>query len=173
MSGKIILSLAVSLDGYIASDDGSFDWIVGDGDNTLNTKETHDFPKFLEGIDIVVMGGDCYRQGFAKDYPSKIVYIATTQEETNRDNLRFVKDDIVSLLQKEKEKGKNVFLFGGGKTIDPFIKANAIDQYDVAIIPTILGSGRKLFLENNPQIPLHLDRYTVTDGTIVMTYSKR
>ena len=29
MSGKIILNLAISLDGYIADIDGSYDWIVG------------------------------------------------------------------------------------------------------------------------------------------------
>ncbi|MBM6861247.1 dihydrofolate reductase family protein, partial [Clostridium saudiense] len=31
MSRKIVLNLAISLDGYIASEDGSFEWIVGDG----------------------------------------------------------------------------------------------------------------------------------------------
>lgn len=32
MKRKIILNLAMSIDGYIASKDGGFDWIVGDGD---------------------------------------------------------------------------------------------------------------------------------------------
>lgn len=31
MTGKIILNLAVSLDGYIADKDGGYGWIVGDG----------------------------------------------------------------------------------------------------------------------------------------------
>ena len=38
MNGKIILNLAVSLDGYIADKDGGYDWIVGDGNSTLNTE---------------------------------------------------------------------------------------------------------------------------------------
>lgn len=38
MKRKIILNLAISLDGYIASKDGGFDWILGYGDDTLNTK---------------------------------------------------------------------------------------------------------------------------------------
>ncbi len=163
----------MSLDGYIASEDGGFDWIVGDGDSKLNTKETNDFAKFLEGVDIVVMGGDCYRQGFSKDYSTKTVYVATSQQEQDHDNLRFISGDIVSILEKEKAEGKNIFLFGGGRMIDPFIKADAIDEYVVGIIPTILGSGRKLFLENNPNILLHFDSYNITDGVMVMTYSKR
>lgn len=38
MSGKIILNLAISLDGYIADENGGYDWIIGDGNSTLNTE---------------------------------------------------------------------------------------------------------------------------------------
>ncbi len=173
MSGKIILNLAISLDGYIASSDGGFEWIMGDNDKTLNTPQKNDFNVFLDEIDIVVMGGDCYRQGFANDYPTKTVFVATSKEEADRDNLRFIKGDIVSILQKEKSSGKNIFLFGGGKMIAPFIKENCIDKYIVGIIPIILGEGRKLFLENNPTIKLHLDSYSIEEGVSIFTYSKR
>ncbi|MEF9992595.1 MAG: dihydrofolate reductase, partial [Peptostreptococcaceae bacterium] len=54
MSRKIILNLAISIDGYIASEDGGFDWIVGDGDVILDTHNKWDFGKFLDDIDIVV-----------------------------------------------------------------------------------------------------------------------
>ena len=40
MNGKIILNLAVSLDGYIANKDGGYDWIVGDGENILKMQKT-------------------------------------------------------------------------------------------------------------------------------------
>ena len=173
MSGKIILNLAMSLDGYIAREDGGYDWIAGDGDPTLDSEESFDFGEFLAGIDIVLMGGESYRQGFAKDYQNKTVYVATSKEETDTDHLRFISGDIVSIIQKEKETGKKIYLFGGGKVIDPFIKADVIDEYNIAIIPIILGSGRKLFLENNPTLELHLDSYTVSNGTLAMTYSKR
>ncbi len=176
MAGKISLNLAVSLDGYICTENGSYDWIAGDGDNSLNTNGSDamsDFVDYLSKIDIVVMGGNSYREGFAKDYESKVVYVATSKSETDRDNLRFISGDIVSEIQREKEAGKNIFLFGGGVSIDPFIKADAIDQYNVSIIPIILGAGRRLFLDNNPTLNLHLDRYTVTDGIVSMTYSKR
>ncbi|WP_247872343.1 dihydrofolate reductase family protein [Turicibacter sanguinis] len=56
MSGKIVLNLAISLDGYIADENGGFEWIVGDGNSALNTDLKWDYKKFLEEIDIVVMG---------------------------------------------------------------------------------------------------------------------
>lgn len=57
--------------------------------------------------------------------------------------------------------------------IDPFIKADIIDEYIIGIIPTILGKGRKLFLENGTKIDLSLQEYSVEDGIVVMRYSKR
>ena len=57
--------------------------------------------------------------------------------------------------------------------IDPFIKADIIDEYIIGIIPTILGKGRKLFLENGTKIDLKLQEYLVEDGIVVMRYSKR
>jgi dihydrofolate reductase len=173
MSGKIVMNLAISLDGYIADENGGFDWIVGQNDTSIDTTERSEFEEFLAGIDIVVMGRNCYDQGFTKEYPTKTIYIATSEEKEDEGNIRFINGDIVNIIEKEKNSGNNIFLFGGGVLIDYFIKANVIDEYIVGIIPTILGKGRPLFLGNNPTIPLHLDKYTVNDGIAIFYYSKR
>lgn len=174
MSRKIILNLAISLDGYIASNDGSYDWIVGDGDKKLDTENNFDFDKFLEGIDIVVMGKNCYDQNFHNDYKEKTVYVATSEIIDDHDNVHFINKDIVSvILEEQKKEGKDIFLFGGGILVDSFLKANVIDEYIIGIIPTILGSGRPLFLGNNPKIDLHLEEYYVNEGITIVKYSKR
>lgn len=174
MKRKIILNLAISLDGYIASDDGGYDWIVGAGDSILNTKDKFDFDKFLEGVDIVVMGKNCYDQNMHNDYKNKKVYIATSKNIHDKDNIHFINGDIVKVIQEEKEKkGKDIFLFGGGVLIDSFIKADVIDEYIIGIIPIILGSGRPLFLGNNPTIKLHLNEYIVDNGITILKYTKR
>lgn len=173
MNGKIILNLAVSLDGYIADENGGYDWIVGDGNSTLNTKEKYEFDKFLEDIDVVVMGRNCYDEGFHKDFKEKHVYIATSQKIENYDNYNFISGDICKAISELREEGKNIFLFGGGVMIDSFLKEDIIDEYIIGIIPTILGKGRKLFLEDNPKIDLSLESYAVEDGIVIMKYSKR
>ena len=83
MSRKIILNLAISIDGYISEEDGSYDWIVGDGNTSLNTEKRQDFNKFLDGIDIVVMGKRCYDQEFHKDFLNKKVYGGKNNETLN------------------------------------------------------------------------------------------
>lgn len=127
MTGKIILNLAISLDGYIADENGGFDWIVGDGNSTLNTENKFDFSKFLEGIDIVVMGRNCYDQNFHKDYKDKDVYIATSKNISNYENFYFISENICKTISDLKNEGKNIFLFGGGIVIDNFIKSDIID----------------------------------------------
>ena len=63
MSGKIILNLAISLDGYIADETGGFDWIHGHGNTALDTENNHDFGEFRNSIDVAVMGYKSYEQG--------------------------------------------------------------------------------------------------------------
>lgn len=173
MNGKIILNLAVSLDGYIANNDGGYDWIVGDGNSTLNTENKWSHDKFLENIDVVVMGKKCFDQDMHKEYQDKEVYIATSKEIEDFENYHFINGDIVKEIEKLKNKGKNIYLFGGGILIDSFVKADVIDEYVIGIIPTILGKGIKLFYDNNTKIDLKLEYYAVEDGIVIMKYSKR
>lgn len=174
MSRKIILNLAMSIDGYIADVDGGFEWIVGDGDSSLNTNNKWDFSKFLENIDVVVMGKTCYDSNFHNDYKNKKVYVATSKELEDYDNIHFINGDIVKVIEEERQKeGKDIYLFGGGIVIDNFIKADVIDEYIIGVIPTILGKGIPLFPGNNPKIDLHLEEYFVEDGIMIMRYSKR
>ena len=174
MSGKIILNLAISLDGYIADENGGYDWIIGHGNNhRLDTENQYPFSDFKDSIDVVVMGHTCYLQGFASDYTKKKVYVASNSMQEDTENISFIKGDIISTITKERDAGKNIYLFGGGILIDPFIKANIVDEYMISIIPTILGKGIPLFLGNNPTIALFLNKYSIEDGIIHLFYSKK
>ncbi len=171
---KIILNLAMSLDGYIADEQGGFDWIKGDGDSRLNTDNKWDYNKFLEDIDIVVMGKRCYDQGFLEDFKDKTVYVATSSPLEDTENIHFINGDIChTILNECKKEGKDIFLFGGGVLIDAFLKADIIDEYIIGIIPTILGKGRPLFLGGHPKIDLHLQELISDEGIIILRYSKR
>jgi len=82
--------------------------------------------------------------------------------------------DVVSqITQLTEEKGKNICLFVGGNVIEPFVKADVIDEYIVGIVPIILGKGRPLFLKNNTRLKFHLDECTSQEGIVILKYSKR
>lgn len=173
---KIILNLAMSLDGYISDLDGGFDWIVGHGDKN-DTDEVYDFDAFLQGIDTVVMGSvayeDCILTGLTT-FDNKDILVATSRDFEKRDQVTFVKSDICQkVLDLKKQEGKNIWLFGGAGLTDDFIRNNIVDEYVVAIIPTILGNGRRLFKGDYPKIDLYLKETQISEGIPILTYIKR
>lgn len=173
MKRKLILNLALSLDGFIADTSGGFAWIYGDGNPSLNTKESWSYDNFLKEIDTVVMGKHCYDQNFHTSFSNKKVYVSTSENKTDYENIHFIRDDICKpILEELKQDGKHIFLFGGGITIDPFIKENIIDEYIISIVPILLGEGRPLFLNNNPRIRLYLEKYYISSGIATLHYKK-
>lgn len=171
---KIILNLAMSLDGYIVDENGGYEWIVGDGDKALDTEQPFDFPQYIDSIDIVVMGRKSYEDIGVQDYPTKKVVVATLQKMENYDNVEFVNEDIVGYIQHlQKQEGKDIWLFGGSGLTDNFMKADVVDEFIIGIVPTILGGGRPLFFDGNPTVKLHLDSYTMQEGISILRYSRR
>lgn len=163
----------MSLDGYIADENGDYDWIVGDGNHNLDTENKWDYRKFLQNIDIVVMGKNCYNQEFYKDFSDKTVLVATSKIMEDNDCITFIKGDICAYVLDEKAKdGKDIFLFGGGVLCDAFIKSDYIDEYIIGIIPVILGKGIPLFLGNNPKIKLQLKEQYMEEGIVVLHYTR-
>ena len=174
MNRKIIVSLAMSIDGYVAKNDEDYSWIRGDGMNCCESIEKWDYNDFIKSVDIILMGRKCYEMGFYKDFPEKKIYVASNSEMDNHDNIHFIKGDIVSIIKNEQKKeGKNIFLFGGALTIGPFVEQNLIDEYVIGIIPIILGSGRKLFVKESKYLELKLNKYFVEDGVVIVHYKKR
>lgn len=172
---KIILNLAVSLDGYISDENGGFDWIVGHGDNPGT--EAYDFKGFMERIDTMVMGSVSYEDVILSrvdSYENKRILVATGRELKREEGVEFIKGDIVQqVVDLKDEEGGDIWLFGGAGLTDEFIRADVIDEYVIAIIPTILGRGRRLFKGDYEKIDLHLDEHIVSDGIPVLTYSRR
>ncbi len=174
---KIILNLAISLDGYICDENGGFDWIVGHGEGGNNPTEAYDFDKFLDGVDTLVMGSTAYEDVVLSGlttFDDKEIIVTTHRDLEAMRNVQFISGDICSkILELKGVDGRDIWLFGGAGLTDSFIRENIIDEYVIAIIPTILGNGRSLFKGVYPRIDLQLDEYTINDGITVLTYSKR
>lgn len=170
---KIILNLAISLDGYIVDEEGGYQWITGDGDKKLDTKECFDFKLFLDSIDTVVMGRKAYEDIGVDDYKTKKIIVATSKQKKDYENVEFV-NNIVEYIRKLQDRdGKNIWLFGGGGLTNNFMNADIVDQFIIGIVPIILGGGRPLFFQGNPTVKLHLDSYTISEGLPILVYTRR
>jgi len=177
MNRNIILYIATSLDGYIARNNGAVDWLSGNSDNP-NVDTGYD--KFYSTVDTVVMGRTTYEQVINElspdiwAYEGKKCYVATTKKYKSDNRVEFISENIAIFIKNLKiQKGMGIWLVGGGKLIDQFIKQNLIDKYIISIIPTILGGGIPLFLEKNPEIKLKLIETKNIDGIVELTYVKK
>lgn len=176
--GQISLRLAMSVDGYIADDQGGYDWIVPVASPTLDTDHQLPFDEFLDGVDIVVMGRRCYDQGQHRDYVAlgKKVIVATSTPsvlERKEEGVELVGDRVVEVVRAARDQGHHCFLFGGGLLVESFLAADAVDVLTIGIVPILLGSGRQLFPGKRPPLELRLIDYTVQDGKVRLVYKRR
>jgi len=56
--GKVVLYIAVSIDGYIARDDGTVDWL----DVVAAEGEDYGYTAFYEAVDGLIMGSKTYEE---------------------------------------------------------------------------------------------------------------
>jgi dihydrofolate reductase len=149
--GLISLRLAMSLDGYIADEEGGYDWIVPVASPTLNTDHQLPFDEFLDDVDLVVMGRRCYDQGQHRDYVTlgKKVIIATSTLsvlEQREQGVDFVGDGLVEVVRTARDQGQHCLLFGGGLLVESFLAADAVDMLTIGIVPVLLGRRVSRFL---------------------------
>ena len=171
--GKVILNLAMSLDGFIADENGGYNWIKGQGDNSLDHGPKYDHQLFLKDIDIIVMGRKSFNEEILKEYGNKEIYVASSKEGKKYPQVTWFRKNIVEAVVKARSAGKNIYLFGGGLLVDNFLKAQIIDEYIIGLIPMILGQGRPLFSGGFLPVPLKLDEFQLEDGIMILRYSKR
>lgn len=174
---KVTLYIAMSLDGYIADSGGNIGWLNGqdrDGEN-MDT-----YSAFIKDIDTVVMGWNTYHQVATELSPHEWVYSALTsyvithRELPSAANLKFVQDDPCRVVRRLKqESGRGIWICGGANIIHPLVQAGLIDEYYISIIPTLLGSGIRLWGEVNQEIELRLVRMQSYNGITELVYIKR
>ena len=172
---KLVMNLAISLDGYICEEDGSFDWIEGHHDDAQNTNDYFDQDTFVQTCDSIVMGYTSYLDclPYLDEYKDKQIYVATSKKLDVLGNVVFVNEEIVDFILHKKEEGETIWVYGGAQLCDAFLKRDVIDEYIIGIIPIILGKGRRLFTSQLQRIPLHFDKSSVRDGIVILEYTRR
>ena len=116
---KVILNVAVSLDGFIEGTKGEYDWCFTDQDYGMTD--------FFKRIDAVFLGRKSYelvmKEGESYLGKMKRYVFSTTLSETKDSNTTLIKSDVVTTVNKIKnEPGKDIWLFGGASLLTTFMK---------------------------------------------------
>ena len=178
---KVVLFIAMSLDGYIGDRNGGVSWLGGQDPEgaVLDT-----YSVFIKSVDTVVMGWKTYHQVVTELSPKEWVYegltsyVVTHREIPSADQIIFTHQPPRELVRDLKEKpGMNMWICGGADIIQPLVKADLIDEYHISVIPMILGGGIRLFQEDlegeAAEIPLQLLRAQTYNGITELVYTYR
>lgn len=157
MERKVILFIAMSLDGYIATKEDSIDFLS----MVEQEGEDYGYAEFVKSVDTVILGRKTYDKvismGFEYPHADKDVYIMTRLERPAIGRFRFHTGDLSRLIQDLKgQVGKNIYCDGGSEIANELMKNDLIDEFIISIIPVLLGDGIKLFKDGRPMKELKL-----------------
>lgn len=163
---KIILYIASSLDGFIASDDGSVEWLFHDQD--------YGYGEFYDSVDTLIMGRLTYEQvlGFG-EYPwaGKTTYVLSRKKRKQDEHAEFLSLGIIDFMRELKLKtGRNIWLVGGGQVNTLFLQNRLIDEIILSVHPVILGHGLPLFANLELKRDLKLNKSQVFDSGLVQLH---
>jgi dihydrofolate reductase len=172
---KVILSLAMSLDGFIAKPDGNVEWLkkVPNPDNT-----DHGFGEFYKTIDTTIMGHNTYKEilGFGIPFPfqDKKNFVISRSTQPDAPFVQFTKEIVRLIADLKVQGGDNIWLIGGGQINTAFLNEGLIDELLVRIVPIVIGEGLPLFAHRAAETIFQLIKTdTFSTGTIQLTYQPR
>ena len=174
---KVVLFTATTLDGFIARPDGNLDWLI-EFPNPDNLD--YGYSDFMLGVGAIIMGKNTYNEilSFGFDWPYKGIesYVVASDPkfEIKSTDTYLVKEGLTTLVDRLKqEKGKDIWLVGGGKLITSFLNHKLIDRMVLTIIPTIIGDGIRLFPDKPKETSWALTECTsFKTGIVNLIYDK-
>lgn len=181
---KVILNLAVSLDGYIEGPNGEVDWL------TFSEETGEVLHRFLNEIDTILYGRVSYekwgtyrpsedsseaeRHFYEKTGKMSKLVFSTTTTDFEGDPF-VVPSDIEGAMERLKQQeGKDIWLYGGSELITSFFNLDLIDELRISISPIILGDGKPLFKGILERKKLELcNSESYRSGMVTLTYKIR
>lgn len=163
---KIILCLCTSYDGFIEGPNDEIDWI------TFDEEAGDALGNFVKGIDTILYGRVSYEKwglyhpGDDASASEKSLYAAmdtmtkyvfSTTHNQFEGSPMVVQSNIKETIEELKQQpGKNIWLYGGASLITTFMNLDLVDEYQIAVMPIILGQGKPLFKDIQSRHPLKL-----------------
>lgn len=176
--GKVVLELTMSLDGFVAGPDISATQPLGKDGLQLHhwlfegktDVDTQLLDEVVQTSGAVIVGARTYLTGIEEGWGGKTPFIVPAFVVINQvpekqvDGFVYVTDGIErALAQAQATAGeKNVWIMGGAKTAQPYLRAGLVDELHIHIAPVLLAQGTRLF-DDIGTAPIKLERISVVD----------
>ncbi|KAK2590948.1 hypothetical protein QQS21_011367 [Conoideocrella luteorostrata] len=176
---RIRYNAATSLDGFIASPDGSTEWIVQD--------TTIDFDALYAQFGVYLMGRKTYEvvtshggmNPLASKSKDSVIVISRHMKQEDYPNITIWRDGFIEKTRAIKaQDGKDIWFMGGGQLAPPLLEAGLIDALEMAVMPVVIGKGIKMIAESDAakqSYALDLMELEKLDGSgiVILRYALR
>ena len=155
--GKTQYYTATTLDGYIADENNSLDWLF---QVDRETGESGYYAQFFAGVGAMAMGATTYQwvldHEHLLDEPGKWqswygstptwVFAHRSLPAVPGGDIRFVQGDVapVHAAIRAASGDRNIWLVGGGDLVGQFADQGLLDEIIVSVAPVTLGGGAQL-----------------------------
>jgi dihydrofolate reductase len=188
---RLIVSLNVSLDGFISGPDGELDWHI----NCWSGEMGEALCARLAKADTLLLGRVTY-EAMARYWPAqlnssscreadyafaemmcryeKIVFTNTLSSPT-WSHTTFVDGDVKQTIDAlKRQPGRDIMVYGSGQLVQSLMQTNSVDEYQLWLHPVLLGAGKRLFQSTQSSEPLNLIcSETFPSGVMMVRYETR
>jgi dihydrofolate reductase len=165
---KVIVGVAISLDGFIEGPKGEYDWCLTDDDYGLSN--------FFKRVDALFIGRKTYDmmqgQEASPGMPRFTSYVFSNTLQKVKEGEVLVRGNIEEEVRRIKEApGKDIWLFGGASLTSTLMNLKLVDEVWLSVHPILLGSGKPLFQDLKDRVHLKLlDSKTYPSGLVSLSY---
>jgi dihydrofolate reductase len=156
---KLVYDVAMTLDNFVAHEDGSTDGFLADGEHVP------DYLARLAAYDTVVMGRKTYEYGYPfglvpgkRAYPHMrhFIFSKTLRFGPEAEVEVVAGDEAERVRRLKEEEGTDIYLCGGGAFAGFLLDRELIDQVVIKLNPVVFGRGIRLFGGSSKKVRLDL-----------------
>ena len=182
---RLLVFNSVSLDGFFVDQNGDMSWAhvrdrngdfnefvqgnASGGGELLFGRITYDLMAGYWPTPLAVKNDPVVAEGMNK--LPKVVF-SRTMEKPSWNNTRLVKADVPGEIRKmKKAPGSDMVIMGSGSIISLLASEGVIDEYQVVVVPVVLGKGRTMFDGVREKLALRLTKSRVfSNGNVFLSY---
>lgn len=169
---RLSVFIASSIDGYIATRDGSLAWL----EEAARRDEDYGYESFLDSVDALAMGRGTYDHIAHLDplpFGGRPVFVFTHHRPRPRDGVIFWQESPRKALDHWNSTGLGRVYVDGGGLISQFLSEGLIDDLVLTKVPVLLGNGIPLFHPVPMGAELRLESVkSWPSGLVNLTYSR-